>query len=375
MCRSISETGRRCAHTRDYRAERAQAQVLRARRAAGLTCDQVATETSVGLLSEHIHRARMAARVAATEEKRDAAQRYEFEARARLAVVRAERAAAPGTMREVETSTSTSTTPQLVYAVPSAAAVHAVSLQDPDRHEAVTRDWRRTMTDLQVALEQEQGDARRHSTREAQEQSLQQQIRELAPPHAWDEDGYSTSTGLHRETRVDGDGYDAAGFKRLEDRYNNQVRFRWIHRETQDAYGPDGYDRAGLDALRVDRRGFSARTGLHTVTGRRLDVDGYDREGYDRRGFDALGYTRDGTRVNSWGVDAAGNRVGEATVRERLDGDLRGASDRGFDLDMFMAEFPDASDDDDCVGPDGKGRRGPTRTERLMAAERAALDL
>ena len=170
---------------------------------------------------------------------------------------------------------------------------------------------------------------------------------------------------------------DAAGFKVIRERYNNSDRSRSEHRDTGGPYDLNGYDRHGRNGAGVDRRGFG-RDGLHIVTKRKFDTEGYDVEGYTRRGFDKLGYTRDGERVNHWGEDVDGNKVGQPKLRERLRDDLYERMDSGFNAEAFMESLPAPADDldeDSDVGPDGKKKRGRRPSTKLTAAQKAALGL
>ena len=374
MCRSgrKGEGERRCTvGHRDYEAERAKRAEFKTRREAGLTRDQVATEDSLGMINVHIASAKDQAKAAADDTAREQACEY-------LRVARERHAA-----RSAELGRSWSTSKGaagLTVTPPPVPAPRPVLINPDDeaRYTAVTREHQRSLTDLHVALEESDGPAQRAATRAEQDRLITDRLREIAPEDQWDEQGYSRVTGLHRETRLDRGGYDAAGFRTVREQYNNASRSRSEHRDTGGAYDLDGYDRNGRDGSGIDRRGFD-RTGLHTVTQRKFDPAGYDVEGYTRRGFDQLGYTRDGGRVNSWGQDVVGNKVAEPRVRERLlRDDLYERMDGSFDADSFMAALPEPADDLDeglDVGPDGKKKRGRPAAKGLTAAQKAKLGL
>ncbi len=88
-----------------------------------------------------------------------------------------------------------------------------------------------------------------------------------------------------------------ATFDEYDERGFNQAG---IHSETGSRYDLSGYDVFGYDV-----HGFNAR-GVHRATGTPFGPDGFDRQGvdrdgYDRSGRDADGYDRDG--YDPWGLD------------------------------------------------------------------------
>lgn len=99
---------------------------------------------------------------------------------------------------------------------------------------------------------------------------------------------YEGEVQPYRERRFDGFGFDID---------------TGLHRDTDDYFDPEGFNRDGFNRSGYDRRGFN-RDGFHEATGTRynplghdrlgFDEDGYDEEGYNREGFCAAGYDRSG---------------------------------------------------------------------------------
>lgn len=202
-------------------------------------------------------------------------------------------------------------------------AEFAAGSPDADRLATLQADARRHLTDYQVAQDALKETWERKDTRVEQDAAIVEQIEQdekRLPVETFDEDGYSTCDGLHKDTRLDRDGFNAAGFKpEMRESADGPVTV-YTHRDTGTAYGPDGFDRYGLNAAGIDRRGFDSRTGLHTVTKRKLGPDGRSIGGYDRRGFDELGYHEvTGTLYNEAGFTMDGQKVAPVQRTTLLD--------------------------------------------------------
>ena len=191
MCRSKLEGAQRCTGPhRDYRAERAKTRELKARREAGLSREQVATEDSLGMINAHIASAKDQMKAAADDAEREQACEYLREARERHAARSAELG---------RTWDTTMRAPAGLTVTPPPGSESRPVLIDPadeERYTAVTREHQRSLTDLQVALEETDGPVQREATRAEQGQLISARVRELAPEEQWDEEGFSLVTGL-----------------------------------------------------------------------------------------------------------------------------------------------------------------------------------
>ena len=110
----------------------------------------------------------------------------------------------------------------------------------------------------------------------------------------FDENGFSTSTGLHKDTGTlyNPEGYNQAGYD--AEGYN------------VNGFNAQGYDRDGFDVDGYDVDGWHGETGLNKLTGTIYDTEGYNKAGYNEKGFNKTGMHENGTLYDEEGFDMNG---------------------------------------------------------------------
>ena len=178
---------------------------------------------------------------------------------------------------------------------------------------------------------------------------------------------------------IDAQGYDWNGWKHVVKgkKDDGTLITEYIHRDTGNKFGPDGYDhfgydRTGRNAAGFDRAGFGPdgynaggwnREGLHRDTGEKYDPhyrdehgfrtrvfddEGYDQDGYDKDGYNKEGYNcygRDHRGYDKSGWDWSGNNRYTLTKY-----DINGYNADGYNSDGY--------------NKDGYNRRGYDRQGR-----------